>query len=300
MVGPLPGPDGPLGMVYADTGETGRRFEGLELDYFIAILHQIATQLDAIFKHNAEQRAATMQGEVAVAHAIQARLTPRKLPQWDQLQWGAFREPGRERTTDIYDVVRTSTGHAAFMLAHTRATGAMPSMLMSQAQAAFRAAVMHNDPPNLYLRMMNILLYDGNLDRPLDCFMGLIEPASGELKYSVAGTIGAYVIGNRGEERPLRPDALTPPLGMDKAAAYPLLTHKLAPAENMVLFTPGVTTARNRHDEVFGEDRFVNILCDGFGQLASNMLKEMLSDLRNFTEGGKLPDDITVILAHRA
>lgn len=67
----------------------------------------------------------------------------------------------------------------------------------------------------------------------------------------------------------------------------------------MVLFTPGVTTAKNRRDETFGEERFVNILCDGFGQLASAMLKDMLTDLRNFTEQGSQPDDITVILAHR-
>ena len=53
-----------------------------------------------------------------------------------------------------------------------------------------------------------------------------------------------------------------------------------------------------RNDEDFGEERFINILCDGFGQLASTMLKEMLSDLRNFTEGGVQPEDITVLLAH--
>ncbi len=64
-------------------------------------------------------------------------------------------------------------------------------------------------------------------------------------------------------------------------------------------YTPGVTTAKNRRDETFGEGRYVNILCDGFRQLASSMLKEMLNDLRNFTEGGSQPDDITVLLAHR-
>jgi serine phosphatase RsbU (regulator of sigma subunit) len=59
-----------------------------------------------------------------------------------------------------------------------------------------------------------------------------------------------------------------------------------------------VTAARNKHGESFGQDRFVDILCDGFGQLASSMLKEMLTDLRGFTQGGALPNDITVILAH--
>ena len=78
-----------------------------------------------------------------------------------------------------------------------------------------------------------------------------------------------------------------------------MLRETIEPGESLVVFTPGVTTAKNSKGETFGEERFVNILCDGFGQLASNMLKEMLSDLRNFTEGGLQPDDITMLLAHR-
>ena len=74
----------------------------------------------------------------------------------------------------------------------------------------------------------------------------------------------------------------------------------LEPGESLVLFTPGVTTARNRQGEAFGEERFVDLLCDGFGQPASAMLKEMLTELRNFTEGGQQPNDITIIVAHRA
>lgn len=299
LAGPLSGPEGQLGMIAIDTGDTGRRYDFADLDFFIALLHLFGVQADAIFKQMAEQRAKTISGEIVVAHAIQARLTPRKLPQWETLQWGAFREPGRERSSDIYDVVRMSNQQAAFMLAHTRAVGPMPSMLMSQTQATFRAAVMHNDPPNVFLKMLNLVLFDGQSDHALECFMGVLDPASGEMRYAVAGWMGAYIIGSRGDERPLRPRSAAPPLSLDRGASYPVMTETLERGENVVLFTPGVTTARNRHDEVFGEERFVNILCDGFGQQASAMLKEMLSDLRGFTEGGKQPDDITVLLAHR-
>lgn len=299
LAGPLFGPDGTLGMVYLDTGESGRRFDTTDLDFFVVVLTFCGAQLDAIFKQLARQKAAMIDGEVSVAHAIQARLTPRKLPQWEQLQWGAFREPGRERTSDVYDVVRLSNQMAGFMLAHTSATGPIPSMLMAQAQATFRAAAMHLDAPHTILRMLNHLLYDGQQDHPLDCFVGVIDPASGELRIAQAGWMGAYIIGARGEERRLGPPVPTPSVGLDKAAVYTQLSETLGPSETLVLFTPGVTTARNRQDQIFGEERFVNILCDGFGQLASAMLKEMLSDLRQFTEAGKQPDDITVLLAHR-
>ncbi len=298
MAGPLRGPEGPLGMVYIDTGSSGRRFEMADLDLFILLTGVFAGQLDAVFRYNARNRAALIEGEVSVAHAIQTRLTPRKLPQWDRLQFGAFREMGRDSTGDIYDVVKLANGPAAFMVAHTPARGPLPSLLMAQAASSFRIAAMHKDPPNIYLRSLNWLLFDGERDHPLNCFAAQIDPDSGAVRYSAGGETYAYIIGNRGEARRLQSAEPMPPLGAAKAAAYPLLPECLAPAETLVVFSPGVITARNRAGETFGEERFLNILCDGFGQLASTMLKEMYTDLRNFTEGGTQPDDITVLMAH--
>ena len=299
LAGPLAVPEGTLGMVYIDTGDTGRHYDVRDFDFFVLLLNTFAYQLDAIFKSVARNRAAMIDGQVSVAHEIQARLTPRKLPQWEELQFGAFREPGCERAGNIYDVARLSNSTAAFMVAHTSVGGGLPGMLMAQAQTAFRLAAMHLDPPNVYLRALNWMLYDGQKDHPLECFAGVIDPATGEVRYSLAGHLGAYIIGQRGEERRLGPDEALPALGLVKSTVYPLLSEELAPGETLVLFTPGVTTAKNRSGETFGEERFVSILGDGFAQLASSMLKDMLTDLRNFTEGGSQPDDITVLMAHR-
>ena len=299
LAGPLAGPDGTLGMIYLDSGESEHVFDEEDLDYFILTMHLFGVQLDAVFKHIARDRAAMIDGEVSVAHEIQARLTPRKLPQWETLQFGAFREPGREHTGDVYDLVRLSNGMAAVMVAHTPASGAMPSMLISQVQAGFRSAAMHMDAPHIFMRCMNWLLYDGDKDHPLECFVGIIDPNTGEMRYAIAGTPGVYIIGQRGDERSLRPDKPAPSLGVVKTATFPSTAEQLGNEETLVVFTPGVTTAKNRDGETFGEERFVNILCDGFGQLASSMLKELLTDLRNFTEGGSQPNDVTVLLAHR-
>lgn len=299
LAGPLLGPEGTLGMVYLDTGDLGRRFELADLDLLCLALNVLGAHLDALFKHLMRVRAAMIDGEVTVAHAIQAQLTPRKLPQWDTLQFGAFREPGRERTSDIYDVVRLSNQMAALMVGHTRATGPLPGMVMAQAQAAFRSAAMHLDAPHILLKMLNVVLFDPAEQRPLEMFAAIIDPPTGRIRYAVAGEIGAAIIGHRGEERRLVPTPPTPALGVARDSEYEILSARLEPGETLVLYTPGVVTARNRAGETFGEDRFINILCDGFGQQASAMLKEMLSDLRNFTEEGSQPDDITVLLAHR-
>ena len=298
LTGPLLGPDGSLGIVTLDTGEAKRRFTIEELDLFILLLSGQGMHLHAIFQQIAEQRAAIIDGQVSVAHAIQAALTPRKLPQWDELQFGAFRAPGREKTSDIYDVVRLSNQMAAFLLARVRVAGSLPGMHMGQAQAAFRTACMHMDAPHIFLRSLNVLICDSDPEHVMDCFMGVIDPASGKLRFALGGDIGAYIIGARGEERRLGGETPPPPVGFDRKTAYDTLADNLASGETLAFFTPGVVSARSRNGEVFGRDRFVDILGDGFGQLASAMLKELLTELQNFTEGGSQPEDITMVLAH--
>jgi serine phosphatase RsbU (regulator of sigma subunit) len=301
LAGPLLGPDGPLGMVVVDTGESGRRFDQKELDAFVVQLNVLAYQLDAILQTLARNRIAMIDGQVSVTHETQARLTPRKLPQSERLQFGAFRETGHEHAGDIYDVVKLASGNVVgVLIAHTPAAGALPAILMTQVQTAFRYAAMHQDAPHVLLRSLNWMLYDGRSDHPMACFVGYIDADSGQVRYAIAGELGAFIIGTRGEERPLVVGDTPPPaLGMAKATAYEEQREQLQESETLALFTPGVTTAKSRSGETFGRERFVDILCDGFGQSAGAMLKEMLTDLQNFTEGGAQPQDITVVLAHR-
>lgn len=299
LAGPLPGPDGPLGMMYVDTGDTNHRFDFRDLELFVLSQAVFAHQLDALLQVAARNRAAQIEGQVSVAHECQTRLTPRKLPQSDELQFGAFREPGHERSGDIYDVMRLNDGTVALFIAQTPATGALPPILMTQVHCAFRYACMHQDAPNVFLQALNWVISEVQREQPLHCFAGRLDPKTGELRYSVAGAIGALIISQRGEERALSPAPGTAPLGAGRGASYPALVEQIEHGETLVLFTQGVTTARNRRGEVFGQERFVDILCDNFGQAASASLKEMLTDLRNFTEGGSQPDDITVILSHR-
>jgi serine phosphatase RsbU (regulator of sigma subunit) len=300
MAGPMAGTEGLLGMVYLDRDTSRGAYTAADLDFFTIVVSLIGAQVDAILKQLAKNRAAMMAGEVSVAHAIQARLTPRKLAVWpEELQFGAFREPGEAHSNNIYDIVKLGNGMAMFMVAHTPATGWAPCMLISQAQSTFRYAAMHQDAPHVYLKSLNWILCDGQRDHDLCMIVGVIDPGSGQVHYSVAGRTPACIIDTRGEERHLMPAQELPPLGADRAANYPYLTEQLEETETLAVFTPGVNSARNTAGEILGEDRLLEILCDGFGQSASALLKDLFNDVTSYIENGKQPEDITVVLAHR-
>ncbi len=298
LQGPLPGPRGMLGMLYIDSGSAEHRFDERDVDFFVLIALQIAAQLDAVIQQAARNRGALVAGEVGVAHAIQGRITPRKLPQWDTLSCGAFREVGTGHSGDVYDVVRLGDGRCGVLIARAPSSGATPSLLMAQAQAAFRVGAMHLDPPHVLLTSLNILMYDGQPDRVLDCLVAFIDPSSGELTFAAAGDIEAWIVSARGEERPLVAGPRPPRLGSAKLHQYSAQRTTLGAQETLALFTAGAIAACNRRQEAFGAERFMNGLCDAFGQPASSALQELVQELRAFTEGLAQRDDLTIVLAH--
>ncbi|HOW19426.1 MAG TPA: hypothetical protein PLC79_10345, partial [Phycisphaerae bacterium] len=60
------------------------------------------------------------------------------------------------------------------------------------------------------------------------------------------------------------------------------------------------TTATNAQGERFREKRFIDALCDSFGQPALATINDLKVDITAFHEGGSHPDDMTVLLVHRS
>lgn len=300
LTGPLHAVDGILGMLYLERSDSDHHFDAHDLDHFAMCSRLIGGVLDAILQQVARNRAAMIDGEVSVAHATQARLTPRKLPQWDTLHFGALRETGSEHSGDIYDVARSEAGFAYVMLAQTPSRGPIPGILMAQAQSAFRYAAMHQDTPAAFLGAMNWLLYNGQQDHPLNCFAACINPEDGALHYALAGDVGALIFDDRGEPRDLRPNAIQPSLSTERGTQYVLRSTRLEAGETLALFSSGILHARNRAGEEFGEERLTDLLGDGFGLAVGARLEDLQSELKSFSDFGFQPLDVTVLLAHRA
>jgi len=91
-----------------------------------------------------------------------------------------------------------------------------------------------------------------------------------------------------------------PAVGVEKGFEYTSSEDVLAPGETLALYTGGVTTATNAQGERFREKRFIDALCDSFGQPALATINDLKVDITAFHEGGAHPDDMTVLLVHRS
>ncbi len=298
MAVPLAGAEGNLGMIYVDARQDASSYQPTDLDLLRLIAQHAALQVEAIVHEQVKQQRAVSTGVVVLGHEVQARLDPRGLPQWDEMQVTVYCKPGQNRFGDVYDVLRMPSGAAAVLFGHANATGADAVLMTTQTTAAFRIGVLHGDAPHAMLRELNWLIHDKRRLSTLECWAMVIDPKTGAICYAAAGCPRAVVIDCKGDARTLPPGDM-PEIGALKNVNYDRMEAQLGQGETLVLFSGGIAVAANSRGEALGEQRFIESLCDGFGQAAGALLNEVLTDLREYLRDGHHPDDVTIIVVHR-
>ncbi len=299
MAVPLSTRKGTFGMIYVDRRPRTRRFQIPDLDLLTAFGSAVAAKLDTLLQGRMLREAAVSSTEVSVVQAIQTRLDPKGTPGWTNLQMAAYSRSGQETPGDVYDVMkRPDSEITAVLLGHVRARGASLALAMARVHSTFRVAMLHNDSPHAFARQLNWLVYDERDPSLVDVMCVLIDARSGKLQHCRAGRIGAFIVDPRGEPRKLVA-ADGPSIGAVRNHEYHSKIDALAPGETLAIYTRGVATPTNAEGERFGETRFIQLVCDGFGQPPTTTVTDISHELASFFADGRHPDDITVILLHR-
>jgi serine phosphatase RsbU (regulator of sigma subunit) len=298
MAVPLITRRGRLGLIYINSAAESVTYDTPELDELCLYAALIARQLEAIVAEQVKLQEAIAAGELSFVREIQARMDPTNVPQWEQLQLAVYCKPGLDRTGDVYDVMRLPNGLAAFLTAHAEASATRAALAMAEVRAIFRMASMHADPPHVVLRALNWILHNQHDPCLLHCAVIVMNPKTGAAEYATAGRIGAMIVDQGGESRPLADPAI-PPIGQRHDYALPSRPERLQDDETLVFYTPGCRTVADASGQPLGDHRVVQAFCDGFGQSAAEALDEVLSDLRAFFKDGRQSDDITLLVVHR-
>jgi sigma-B regulation protein RsbU (phosphoserine phosphatase) len=139
------------------------------------------------------------------------------------------------------------------------------------------------------------LVEENSADMFVTLFSASIDIENGQVRYCNAGHDSPLVIRRDGSVEILGPPT-GPAVGVFHDAAFREDRTVLGEGEVLVLFTDGVTEARNPDGEMFGDER----LCDIVGRCASlpveEMTKAIADELAGFGAGAPLADDVTIMV----
>ncbi|MFU8826758.1 MAG: GAF domain-containing protein, partial [Brevefilum sp.] len=267
-----------------------RRFELL---WGIAQQASLAIQNDRLNKEMLDRQ--RLEREFQLAREIQQTFLPNEIPTLPGYKMDVRWETARQVGGDFYDFFTLPDERLAIVIADVSDKGLAASLYMAVTRTLLRAAALESDSPAKTLEHVNDLLMDNSQNGLfVTTFYGILSLEDGRLSYTVAGHNPPMVI------RQDQNDVIALKKGGIALGAMPdiqLPEHKtiLNPEDCLVLYTDGVTEAFNLNDQMYGEERFVEVLRSVIGNDATRVLEALEDDLADFRDGAPPSDDTTLL-----
>jgi phosphoserine phosphatase RsbU/P len=240
------------------------------------------------------ERSRTSTRELEEARRIQRKLMPSALPHIDGFELAASWQPAGRVGGDCYDAIPLGGSRIAITIADVVGKGLPAALLMSGLQTAVRAFASDVLPTDdLCSRLNRIIGSQIAEGRFISFFCCLLDPAIGILSYTNAGHYPAVLVRRDGAVERLATGG--PVLGAIPGASFGRGVVDLAAGDRLVLYTDGITEARNADDDEFGEERLVEEIVAERACSAPALTSRIVDSVSSFT-GGLFQDDATLVV----
>jgi sigma-B regulation protein RsbU (phosphoserine phosphatase) len=128
----------------------------------------------------------------------------------------------------------------------------------------------------------------------ISMFYGVVDPDKGRLSYANTGHPHAFVISQEGTATRL--SAVNPPLGMLDEVPNTASLSWVAKKDLLVLFTDGVSDARNARDERLGEERVIDLIKENRENDTKVIVDRVFKMIEVHTRAVPLRDDLTLVV----
>ena len=247
-----------------------------------------------------EAEAATRQRfeqELEVARLIQQNFLPKELPELPGWNLAAYYRPAREVGGDFYDVIPLPDGRVGLVVGDVTDKGVPAALVMSATRSVLRASAQRLIEPGVVLERVNEhLCPDMPAKMFVTCLYGVLDPASGLLRFANAGHDVPYVKTADGVTE-LRARGM--PLGLMPGMAYEEKEAVLQPGDTVLLHSDGIVEAHDPERDMFGFPRLKETVAHAAG--GQKLIDRVLTDLEAFTgPDAEQEDDITMVALERS
>jgi serine phosphatase RsbU (regulator of sigma subunit)/anti-sigma regulatory factor (Ser/Thr protein kinase) len=237
-----------------------------------------------------------LEQELAVAQLIQQNFLPKQLPQLDGWALAAYYRPARAVGGDFYDFIELPQGRLGLVIGDVTDKGVPAAMVMAATRSVLRASAQRLiDPGTVLARVNDNLCPDIPENMFVTCFYGVLDPASGHLRYANAGH-NVPLVRTGDEASELRATGM--PLGLLPGMEYEERETTLREGASVLLYSDGLVEAHDDEREMFGTPRVSELIARG-GE-PSALIGGLVDALDAFTgQEREQEDDITLVVVRR-
>jgi sigma-B regulation protein RsbU (phosphoserine phosphatase) len=285
----------PLGVVNLSDRRTGQPFTAGDQKLISAIATQVGTAIQntrLVAESLGQQR---LRHEMQLAHDLQMRLLPSVAGVAPTATVAARVVPAESVGGDLYNLFRLGPGKTGVMIGDVSGHGYQAALIMALTMSASAIHAQTTTDPGETLNALLSSMRDelATTEMFISMFYGVVDRDTGRLRYANAGHPHAFIIPRKG--RIERLPALDPPLGMGAATPKGKSRAWTIGHDMLLLFTDGVSDARNPAGVRLGEERVLEIGRQHRDDPPAKLVESIFAAVEEHTGERPRRDDLTVV-----
>jgi sigma-B regulation protein RsbU (phosphoserine phosphatase) len=282
------------GVLYMDSRLGTADLAGGNRELLQTLAIEASTVLENARLLEEERAKQQMEEELNLARAIQQSLLPKSLPVRGWLRAAGSSLASHAVGGDYFEVAEVHEHCWSVVVADVSGKGASSALLASLLQGALMAAT--GEPRALQHRMerLNRFLLNRTGGEKYATIFYCLVAADGQFHYVNAAHCAGLWFRADGTQASL--EATGMPVGLVEGAEFPVAEERLSPGDKIVLYSDGVTEARNAESEFFGRKRLREVVAVHRSEPCQAIHEAIQAAVAAFTEGAPQADDITVLV----
>jgi len=256
----------------------------------------IALENSRLLKESIEKE--RLEKELDVAREMQKKLLPAVDPDFKELKICSVFIPAFEVGGDFYDYYSENENEFSFVIGDVAGKGISAAFVMAEVKGIFESLTrILSSPKEILIKANQILLRTLHRKNFVSALFGKINLKKSEFEFARAGHCPAILIRD-GELFTFQPKGLALGLDFTDNFAGNLEQVKLSLKKNdtLIFYTDGVTESKNKFNEDFGEERFIETIKQNSDKEINLMAKEIISQISLFANDSTQYDDITLLI----
>lgn len=299
---PLVAGNKPVGAMWIGKPAEGVHYDDETITILQTMAQHAAAAIENVKLYSELSEKERYEREMALARQIQAGMLPTEVPEIAGYDVHALCRPAFEVGGDYYDYVPVGDDRWYIVTGDVSGKGVPAAMIVSIVRTLIHTCVQFESSIAQALRWVNRNLSpDLKSDMFVTLAVAVLTPTRAGVRVLRAGHEPALLIRGSGKVEPIAPTGTA--LGLLDVKSFDNLLAemdvKMEAGDVLLMYTDGVTEARNRDDDEFGAERLMQAAARCAGKTAEETVGAILAFVDAFTEKQVQHDDITLVAVRK-
>ncbi|MDX1961318.1 MAG: 7TM diverse intracellular signaling domain-containing protein [Leptospiraceae bacterium] len=232
--------------------------------------------------------------QLTIARNIQNSLLPQKIPDFIKNQFGFKYIPMMGVGGDFLDIQSNDKNQIGLFLCDVSGHGISAALLASMVKISLNSWLQNMESPLKILSNIKHSLTNKMSGHFLSAVVCFIDLNSGKMKYASAGHLPSLLLRKNGEFIWLKSKGVI--IHESFPAKWEEIEVQLLEGDKLVIYTDGVTEAKDKNGVLYEEDRFLKLCLNNYNLSPKKFCEQVLNEIIKYTGTAELNDDFTVIV----